>query len=89
MTLIEQGVLPPSRTMRDLFPGLVVEYDRPARDEPWCDIAAREGAHVGGGAGLRSDYSMAFDEWQWSQKHGLISKGEKHGDEKEGTGTES
>jgi hypothetical protein len=79
MQLIEQGELPPTRTMRDLLGGLVVECDRPPRDEPWCDIAEREGAHVGGMAGMRSDYAEAFDEWNWLQskkaKH-IISKGD-------------
>lgn len=79
MNLIAQGELPPTRTMRDILGGLVVECDRPPRDEPWCDITAREGAHVGGMAGMRSDYAMTFDEWNWLQakkKANSTSKGD-------------
>ena len=81
--LIEQGELPPARTMRDLFPGLVIECDRPARDEPWCDIAEREGAYIGDG-----DREMQERNWLRSKlgMKPLILTGEAYveADEHEG-----
>lgn len=77
MRLIPQGELPLTRTMRDLFPGLVVECDRPPRDEPLCDIASREGAYIGGAAGTRSDIEQALDEWGWlKRRRNTTSKGD-------------
>jgi len=74
MELIAQGDLPPTRTMRDIVGGLVVDCDRPPRDEPLTDIAAREGARHEGVAGFRSDFAQALDEWRWLQSRKERSK---------------
>ena len=74
--LIPQGELPPTRTMRDLLPGLVVEQrDKPPQDEPLCDIAAREGAHIGGAA--TTDWAKGYSEEDWWHRKKNI-QGDKH-----------
>ena len=85
--LIPQGDLPPTRTMRDLFGGLVVECDRPPLDEPLCDIAAREGAHVGGVS--TTDWAKGKSEWDWFRRRkrkNTTSKGDADGPQEERPG---
>lgn len=65
---INSGPLPPQRSMEELMPGKVVKSDRPPRDESWEERAAREGAHVGRGAGG----SRELQERNWlREKMGL------------------
>lgn len=66
--------------MRDLFPGLVVDCDRPPRDESWEETAAREGAHVGVG-------DRELQERNWLRKRlklkPFIFKGDGYAEENE------
>jgi hypothetical protein len=34
-------------------------------------------------ARMRSDFAIAYDEWNWLKKRRIISKGDDNGDEKD------